>query len=74
MTKRDERIADAARRYVAAVHALEGERFGGAGQIELAAAYHELLVIVDERCSLCDWGSCPLEVEIVDVEVQGQLL
>lgn len=63
---RRDAIADAARRYVAAWHAVEDSYRDQTPQIEYAAAFHALLVAVDERCPLCEPGTCPIAPAIVD--------
>lgn len=64
-----EAILDAARRYVAAWHAVQGSdsREFSATASDYADAFHTLLVAVDRTCSLCDPGTCPLAPIAVDV-------
>jgi hypothetical protein len=60
-------IADAARRYVAAYHAVENVPRDMGPHAEYAAALHALLVAVDRSCAWCDPGTCPLAPVVVDV-------
>jgi hypothetical protein len=62
-------IVDAARRYVATTHALDGADPAGFQQavIDQRDALHALIVAVDERCYWCDAGTCPLAPVVVDV-------
>ena len=59
-------IVDAARRYVAAWHAVDDAYRDQTPQIEYAAAFHALLVAVDRTCALCEPGTCPIAPAVVD--------
>lgn len=60
-------IVDAARRFAAAYHGVENVPRDLQPHVEYDAALHALLVAVDERCSICDPGTCPLASPVVDV-------
>lgn len=82
--QRDRRIAVAAARYVQAMR--EAQHCNGSDFAHVAArcdeTLHELLVLLDIECWLCEPGTCPNESPLVlqpvhyatDVQVQGTLL
>jgi hypothetical protein len=69
MSAERDAIVDAARRYVAAWHAVQGadsREFAGAA-VDMSDAFHVLHVTVDRVCEICEPGTCPLAPLAVDI-------